>query len=778
MNKVLRLSVHQLVDFLLRAGDIDNRVFNKTTMQEGTRIHAYYQNKQGNNYISEYQLCEKFAVDGFEVTLEGRSDGIIISNDEVTIDEIKSTIAPLKEFADSEESWYLGQAKCYALMYAHEKGLDKINVRLTYIHQISEEKMIRNFSYKTSELNKFIRALIREYLQFYKLIYNRTKKRNQSAKKLAFPFKSFRKGQRELAKYAYGIARDGGTLFCEAPTGIGKTISTLFPFVKSFADEKNEKIFYLTAKNSGKEAAFNTVLLLLSKGLIASAISLTAKDKICFCPDRACNPDDCPFAKGYYSKIKDVIIESIQKYQTFSKETIKSIASEYAICPFELSLDLSLYVDIIICDYNYFFDPIVYLKRYFDEANPNTLLLIDEAHNLVDRGRNMYSASLSYESFKKAKKSLKGLDHKKFKNAAKRIEKMFLELSLNDDEYTIIEKIDQKHLNAIDAYLLAAIDISKYHNNFATDEFMDFYFELNRFSKLLDYFSNAFILYVKNNNGKYITINLMCLDPSELIYRTLHKVKGKIIFSATLSPSSYYIKMLGGSEDSPLLMLPSPFKREHLNVLVAPKVSVKYKNRDSSLSEVASYIKAFISEKIGNYFVYVPSYLYLSNLLKHLSLEDVDLFIQSQDMKEEEKEAFLSHFVDKPKKTTVGLLIVGGSFSEGIDLVDERLIGVVVVGVGIPQICFERDQIKNYFDRQDEKHGYAYSYLDPGINKILQAVGRVIRTENDKGAALLIDDRYLQNPYRSLLNNKWPQYKIVFNEIEIKKELEKFWKDY
>ena len=407
MKKLLTLSVHQLVDFLLRTGDIDNRIYNSATMQEGTLIHAFYQSRQSSNYISEYNLLEEFKVDDFRVVLEGRADGIIDLGSTAIIDEIKSTVVPLEEYFESQREWHLGQAKCYALMYAHEKNYSAVSIRLTYIHQVDKSQLIKTFDYLTSELEEEVRKLLKEYVEFFKILFDRKVKRNESAKDIQFPYGKFREGQKELAKYSYGIAQNGGILFAEAPTGIGKTISTLFPCVKSFANTENEKIFYLTAKNSGKEMAFNTTNLLIENGLEASAIEILAKDKVCFCPGKACNPDECPFAKGYYTKIRDVVKDTIKNSKSLSTQDILEIARHNALCPFELSLDLSLYMDILICDYNYFFDPIVYLKRFFDSDASNMIVLVDEAHNLVERGRDMYSASFDSYRFKQVKRSLK-----------------------------------------------------------------------------------------------------------------------------------------------------------------------------------------------------------------------------------------------------------------------------------------------------------------------------------------------------------------------------------
>ena len=774
MEKKLLLSVHQLVDFLLRTGDIDNRIYNSATMQEGTLIHAMYQSRQGDNYVSEYNLIETFDVFDFKVTLEGRADGIIDKGNTAIIDEIKSTIVDLEKYYHELRQWHLGQAKCYALMYAHAKHYDSISIRLTYIHQVDKSTLVKTFDYLTSELEKEIQYLLEEYVEFFTILFNRKIKRNETAGNIKFPYGKFREGQKELAKYSFGIAQNGGILFAEAPTGIGKTVSTLFPCVKAFANTENEKIFYLTAKNSGKEMAFNTANLLIEKGLEASAIEILAKDKVCFCPGKACNTDECPYAKGYYTKIRKVLVDSIKNRKTFTTEDITDIATHNAICPFELSLDLSLYMDIIICDYNYFFDPIVYLKRFFDTDASNMVVLVDEAHNLVERGRDMYSASISSFRFEQVKRSLRHFDYKSYKKAQTKMSKFFSNYKDYPIGDTAIEFFDGGEIAAMNNYLVACANVNKNHHDVVTEEFTDFYLELNKFIKLLDYYDETFALYVSKKDEDDIKINLFCIDPSKHLRSTLNQVKGKVIFSATLSPANYYLDVIGGDKTHPLLNLPSPFNKKHMKVLVAPKISVRYKNRQDTATKVADYIKEFVSHKVGNYFIYVPSYEYLQMLVPLLQSEDYELLVQEKDMSEIEKEMFLSCFIDKPKKTMLGVAVLGGAFSEGIDLVGERIIGVAIVGVGIPQICFERDIIRNYFDKT-EKKGYEYAYISPGINKVMQALGRVIRSETDRGVALLIDDRYLTKPYQVIFKNMYSNYEVVTSKEDIKEQVENFW---
>ena len=776
MDKSLTLSVHQLVDFLLRAGDIDNRVFNRSSMTEGSRIHSVYQAKQGSDYISEYPLNHLFVVDSVAITLHGRADGIIKrKNGEYMIDEIKTTVEDLQKFRDDNFEWHIGQAKCYALLFAIEQNLENISIRLTYIKQGEEkQKRIEEYFFYRSELEQYVHTLMEDYLAFYSIIFRHVENRKKTIEALSFPFKKYRSGQRELAKYCYVVAKNGGRFYVEAPTGIGKTMSTLFPFIKATLLDEETKIFYLTAKTSGKEAAYNAVSLLKDNGLDVNDIVITAKDKICFCKGKACNPDECPFAKGYYNKIQSVLKFTLLNYSTFDAETIIRIAKENEICPFEFELDLSLFSDIIICDYNYMFDPISYMKRYFDEDASHHLALVDEAHNLIDRSRDMYSASISFKKYQEAKKSVMHSKHVKLKRAQSKINKMFKDMLEDyEDGQTIFEHYPEDIYDILMYFINTCQDINKNDHKEMTKELLDFYLDLNEFIKLSDYYCDKYILYI-DKKGENLSINLFCLDASSFIARSLKKVKGNVLFSATLQPIDYYIDTLGGDKnEDPHLILPSPFPIDNLKILVAPKVSIKYKNRDKTYQEVAEYIQSFIKNKVGNYFIYSPSYEYMEQILQYISLNEYDYYIQEREMSEEERQAFLLNFKPEPEKTTLGFLVIGGAFSEGIDLVSDRLIGAVIIGIGMPRINYQSDQIMQYYKIRDLP-GYDYAYLNPGMNKIMQAVGRVIRSEKDRGAVLLIDERYMSHQYQDLYREEWKNYEVVLSAKEVEEIISKF----
>ena len=768
MEKSLRLSVHQLVDFLLRSGDIDNRVFNRSSMSEGSRLHSEYQGRQSSNYMSEYPLAVSLNIDEIDILLEGRADGIIKKSDgSYVIDEIKTTVEDLKIFHEQNLEWHLGQAKCYAYMFAKSNDLDYIGIKLTYIRQGKEkEQFIDSYYFNFLELEQFVFDLINDYLEFYNIIFQKQEKRNQSIESLAFPFNKYRQGQRELAKYCYATAKKGKRLFVEAPTGIGKTMSTIFPFIKAMKDDEKSKIFYLTAKTPGKEAAHQALKLLKEKGLSFSDIIITAKDKICFCKGQSCNPDECPYAKGYYDKIQTVLRYAILSYDDFDLALITRIAYENQICPFEFELDLSLFMDVIVCDYNYLFDPISYMKRYFDEDSSHFLALVDEAHNLVDRSRDMYSSSLSYESFKEARKSVKHSKLHKLKLALSKMNKMFKEyLDDEEDGNHILENFDDYTYKTIASFITTMQDINKNDNKEMSKELLSFYLDVNRFARILEFVNDNYLLYVQKEKDNII-LNISCLDASIYLRSCLKALKGAVLFSATLSPLDYFVNTLGGEEKDARLVLPSPFPKENLKIIIAPNVSIRYKKRDTSYQKVADYISSFVKNKIGNYFIFLPSYEYLHNLMPFINIEDADIFEQDREMSDEEKEAFLLNFKPNPEKTALGFVIVGGAFGEGIDLVSDRLIGAVIVGIGMPKINFVSDQIDKYFDEQGLS-GYNYAYLNPGMNKIMQALGRVIRSEEDKGAVLLIDERYLTNEYRDLFKAEWREYEVVFTPKEV-----------
>ena len=776
--KEIVLSVHGLVDFLLRSGNIDNRIFNNASMAEGSRIHLRYQQIQNNNYLSEQELSCEVIVDDFKFILSGRADGIIIGKKNPIIDEIKSTVIELEKFYEENKDWHLGQAKVYAYMYAKENSLDTMGVRLTYISQKDDEdKLIMNFTYSFEELEEYVNNLCVDYLSFYRMIDTHKNQVKISSDALEFPYGNYRTGQRELAKYVYGTILNEDTLFIEAPTGIGKTISTLFPAIKSIAKCGSEKIFYLSAKAMAKDVAFDASKLMISKGLDAKVIKLNSKEKMCFTGEHRCNPDECPFAIGYYDKLRNILTEIVQNESVINDEIINTYANRYQVCPFELQLDVSLFCDIVICDYNYLFDPIVYLKRYFELSKTNYVALIDETHNLVDRSREMYSTSLNLEEFLEVQKKFRRFKHIKFKRSLKKIIVYLSDIRDCDDEYMIQEDdFDPYFYELLMNYFRQCQDILKNFPEVNYDIFIDNFRNVNRFLKISEFIKKGFITYYQKENDNLIA-HIKCVDSSNLVKDTLRKLKSSIFFSATLTPIDYYVKCLGGNDDTPIMKLESPFPKENCLTIVRTDISTRYKDRINSYNEIAKTIDIVTKKKVGNYLVFFSSYQYLEEVYSRMNFDPSIRYIkQTRDMEDKDKNKFLSYFDVDPNKTTIGFAVLGGIFSEGIDFYSDKLIGAIVVGVGIPQISFERDLIKEHFE-SEEISGYEYAYVNPGITKIIQAAGRVIRSETDKGIIVFIDDRFAQYKYRNIIKKQYKNNEYVTNGKQIDYLLEHFWKN-
>ncbi|MFW5775137.1 MAG: ATP-dependent DNA helicase, partial [Chitinivibrionales bacterium] len=579
------------------------------------------------------------------------------------------------------------------------------------------------------------------------------------------------------AAEVYRTVKAGRHLFAQAPTGTGKTVATLFPSIKAMGEDAAEKIFYLTAKGSTAAAARDALELMRRKGLRIRSVCLTAKDKICFLSQRSCDPDDCPYCKGYYDRLGDALMNAFEK-QNLDRDAIENIAQIHSVCPFELSLDIALWCDCIICDYNYAFDPSVYLRRFFDEQDDRYVFLIDEAHNLVDRAREMFSAECISSRYTALKKKIRrGMPE--IKRALTRIITLLREIgtAMEERQFQTQQEPSPELLRRLAAFTIAAQKrLARNESHPARDDLLELYFETLSFLRIQECYDKHFCTTVTQNK-KSITVKLFCLDPSFLLKNAFKRAKATVFFSATLSPPAYFRDILGGASDARLIRIGSPFPPENLSVLIGSSISTYYKDRTDTAPQVSRMISAAVGERTGNYLVFFPSYAYLGMVQQHLSEHNPDLHLvsQSQEMDESERAAFLDNFNEGNEHTLVGLAVMGGVFGEGIDLVGDKLVGVVVVGVGLPQINHERELIKDYF-QQTGKAGFDFAYIYPGINKVLQAAGRVIRTEKDKGILLLIDKRFIRHPYSTLLPPEW-KIGYVCESDTISDALQGFWEN-
>ncbi|MDY4215065.1 MAG: ATP-dependent DNA helicase [Candidatus Onthovivens sp.] len=782
----LSLSVHQIVDFLFRSGDIDDRIYNTSSMLEGTRLHKFYQDRQGNNYLKEYYLKYIFYVDDYELIVDGRSDGIILGPI-VTIEEIKTTVDDLDHFFKENEMWHLAQAEFYAYIYAKTNNLNKINISLMYFSQNKKDRLKKLYNYDFDILEQKIYRYLNDYLSYQKTFLIKESLRDESLKNLSFPFPFIRNGQNELIESTIECVLNHTSNFVEASTGIGKTISTLYGSLCLMKDKRIDKIFYSTPKNSGFLSAINALNIFKNKDVRLTSVEIIAKDKACLNKKRIgkCNPDECKFTIGYYDKLKEVIKEIVLNNDIIDANLIKKYAIKYKMCPFELSLDLSLLADVIISDYNYIFDPISQLKRYFESPDKQykMIALIDEAHNMVNRSVDMFSAILSSSSFFKALTDLKKIRNKQIMKIYNSLEEYFnyyLEFDFSEQKEFILDSLNIDFVLRLKKY---NEEIKKYrlkHKKFKSENVDNFNRDLYRFLLIYDYYikyKDQYKLFIRSEKEDEITLNMMCLDASKFIVSSLNHFEGSIFFSATLSPIDYYINLIVNNNNNvKTLSLPSPFKKENFKVLVDNSTSFIYKDRLLTIDKIKEYILTFSKKRKGNYMVFCPSYKYLETLKLVLKDDDLNIIYQEKNMNNVSKDLFLNEFKEKVNKTTVGVVVLGGIFSEGIDLVGDRLNGVIILGIGLPSISFENELKKEYYNSLSY-NGFEYAYINVGINKITQALGRLIRSENDKGIALLIDYRYKNKTYIPLFNDKWSNHKVIKNKYELEDELDKFYKN-
>ncbi len=801
----LRVSVRQLVEFILREGSIDNRKSSgsDTAMQEGSRIHKMLQRRMGSEYHAEIGLNYTWASEEYDIIIEGRADGIIDHNwgmhtpeetgkeeNKVVIDEIKGTYRDLKRIT-APVGVHLAQAKCYAFMYASEHHLDQIGVRMTYCQMETEELKYFHEDYTIQELKGWFEDLMLEYKKWADFQFTWNTVRTASIRQLAFPF-PYREGQKELVTYVYQTIYHKRKLFLEAPTGVGKTISTVFPAVKSMGEGLIEKIFYLTAKTITRTVAQECFGLLQQNGLQMKTIVLTAKDKICFMKqeetakeEAECNPEACPYADGHYDRINDAMYDLLTHEAHFTREKVQAYAAKHQVCPFELSLDMSLFADAVICDYNYVFDPRVYLKRFFADGlgKRDYVFLIDETHNLLDRGREMYSAALNKDSFLSTKRLVKELSPRIAKLLDK-CNKELLVMKRQCESYRREEEIDGfvRMLN----HLYAAIDdFLDEHDMFPNKkELLDFYFEAAHFLNIYEIMDENYVVYSQLlDNGDFM-LKLFCVNPARNLRQCMHKGRSTILFSATLLPIQYYKKLLGGEPTDYEVYAKSTFDEKKKALFIANDVTSKYARRsEREFLRIAEYIYEVVRQRHGNYMVFLPSHLFLEQVYRcfmegYYQADFMECIVQEDYMSEAKREEFLLRFHQEAADASVliGFCVMGGIFSEGIDLKRDSLIGAVIVGTGIPQVGCERELLKQHFDAQGE-NGFDYAYRYPGMNKVLQSAGRVIRTAEDIGVVALLDERFLEPQYRRMFPREWSQYEVV-SVSGIAGRVERFWNEW
>lgn len=800
----LTVSVRNFVEFLLRSGNIDNRIkasgSDVETMQEGARIHRMIQHKMGIEYHPEVSVFYVHSFDNYDLKVEGRADGII-EGDTFTVDEIKTTHKDLIKVVNPDPV-HLAQAKCYAYFILKElnealdskvvtgeeiavsgdKSFTEICVRMTYCNADTLQCKYFHETYTFAELEAFFMELLMQYKKWADFELEWPSVRNVSIDSLTFPF-DYRAGQKELIGQIYHTIVNDNRLFVEAPTGTGKTIATLYPSIKAMGEGRSRRIFYLTAKTITRTAACDCIDLLRDKDLRLKSVVITAKEKICMCTENTkCNPDDCPYANGHYDRVNDAVYDMLSNEDSYTREVVMEYANKHMVCPFELCLDMSLFSDTIICDYNYVFDPNVYLRRFFAEGiRDDYIFLVDEAHNLVERAMSMYSAELTKEQFLKMKALVRPFDAALARSLEK-CNKRFLELKHECEKCSVIDDISPLVISLLTCKSNCDRFLEENDNFPDKEELLDFYFDLRHFLNMYENITeDDYLIYNRVNENNEFVVKLLCTNPARSLKQSLDKGISTIFFSATLLPIQYFKDMLTGEDDS-AVYANSIFDPKKRGLFIAKDVSSKYSRRnDTEYYNIAGYINTAIRAHHGNYIVFFPSYSFMKSVIEPFEEcfldEDIMLLKQNPRMSEEEREFFLNCFsdgvTDLKFKSLVGFCVMGGIFSEGIDLKGENLIGSIIIGTGLPMVSDEREILKNKYD-EEGFNGFDYAYRYPGMNKVLQAAGRVIRTEEDTGVVLLLDERFLQQSYVKLFPREWKNVKQVYSG-NVRTMMQSFW---
>lgn len=775
---IVRISVRNLVEFILRNGDLvsGSGTADKEAMLKGSRLHRKIQKQMGSHYQPEVSLKKDTEYDDLILRVEGRADGIFLQDEQFCIDEIKGVYKKL-ELMEEPVLVHRAQALCYAWIYLDAHDLEKIDIQMTYAHLDTE--VIKRFreTLTRAELKQWYEELTDSYHKWLAYQIEWRKKRNESMENLEFPF-AYRKGQREMVSGIYHAISKKEQIFIQAPTGVGKTMSAVFPAVRAIGQGMAETVFYLTARTITRTVAQDAFEILRDRGLLFKVITITAKEKLCFCDKPECDPEKCPYAKGHYDRINDAVYELWTTEQSFDRETLLRHAQKWQVCPFEMSLDLAIWMDGVICDYNYVFDPNVCLKRFFGEnVSGNYLFLIDEAHNLVDRGREMYSASICLNNVIETRKFVKPYSQKLWKKLGK-VKKQMEELRQNCGEWKVEENAGVLPISLLSVQGELDQFLEESPAQEVVDGILDFYFEVRDFLNISELVDDNYVIYTAfDENGRFY-MKLFCVNPAENLQKCLDKGNSTVFFSATLLPLQYYRKMLSTRSENFGMYVESPFEQKKRCLMICRDVSSKYTRRGyEEYRKIAEYIARMSWQKKGNYMVFFPSYRLMEDVYQvyqdEFSVSWVRCISQHASMTELEREEFLEEFTEETEETLVGFCVMGGIFSEGIDLIGDRLIGAAVVGTGLPQVNCEREILKGYYDEKGEQ-GFDYAYRYPGMNKVLQAAGRVIRTKEDTGAILLMDERFLNRDYRNLFPREWNDA-CTCTLGNVEKHLQAFW---
>ena len=753
--------MRELVAFVHRTGGLAGTGAFRASDRalEGGRAHRRVQGRRTGDYEAEVTVEWKAIRGSVDLTLSGRIDGLRANDSPPVVEEIKS----VDQFWDgTADPLHLAQLKIYAAILAIQRDWAEVELHLTYLNLETDGETVLPFRLTRAEWEEFFESTLGAWFDWLEVEARWISLRNTSLEKLEFPFEGFRGGQRELARRVYRAIRDRRHLFAEAPTGLGKTIATLFPAVKALPLLGDGKVFFLTAKTPGRIAAAEAAGHLRRAGARLRSLTLTAKNRICFTENPAgCDPRVCPYAIGYHDRIRPALRELLE-HETLDREIVESVARKHTVCPFELSLDASSWCDIVIGDFNHAFDPSARLQRHFAEGGGRHVILVDEAHNLVDRSRDMHSATITPENLEVRPGAARAKGAAKVRRALESARALLVEavgmpcsnfLPARDyHDGSVFLEIPKNLLSSCrDAARSLEGLLASLKPGTDLGGWIEPWFALNDWLRAAEVFDDTcrFLIHPQEQSA-----TVYCADPSSRLRADLKTLRSAVFFSATLSPMDYFHELLGGTKEDASAVFDSPFKPDQMRLRILA-ADLTYKGRAASLDRVADAVTEHLQDTPGNHLIFCPSLAYLDELAAKLDdlLPAGSLLVQSGGMSESERHAFLDSF--QPGSRTIALAVLGGIFAEGVDLPGERLVGVTVIGTGLPRLSLERDILQSYFE-DTKGSGFDYAYRFPGMQRVLQAVGRLIRTETDTGSILLVDRRFLEPRHRMLFPPWWP----------------------
>jgi len=755
-NKPTTVAIKTLVEFAAKSGSLDRKFTPSPSGQEGIEGHKRVTATRSKTYQTEIGLSITYG----DITFRGRADGY--APDTHCIEEIKTFYGDVQLIPENHQQLHWAQARCYGWMYCETFGCDEINLSLVYFNLTDEQEYPLEETWSAIELRKYGEALAEKYCQWQAQINQRLQQLDNWIHQLTFPFGKMHDSQRIMAEAVYKAAATGRVLLAEAPTGTGKTLAGLFPAIKAMSRTPVDKIFYLTAKTTGKQLALETIQLIASDKTETAAVplralELTAKEKSCLEPDKKCMGNSCPYAFNFYTKL-EAARQAAYAITVLDKKSLDALAYEFEICPFYLSMEMSRWVDIIVADVNYYFDGTPLLLGLTSEFDWKPYLLVDESHNLIDRGRSMYSASLHRSDLLIAKKNSPAPIKKALEKINKAWLKLLKDLPENTEQLSLLSVLPDKLALALLEFTNTYIEFLQKNPEHKVQETIvqELFFDALNYQKVVEVFDEDFCIDMQGVGTKAEILTLRNLIPATPLSARLSFSHCACFFSATLHPAYYYQSLLGLPDDTVHIKVPSPFKAAQLEINIAHGLSTRYKDRSAAIQPICKIIAEQIHKEPGNALVFFPSYDFLqkveSVLRADLQTHDITLIVQSKRMNEEDRQQFIEQF--NIHNNLLGLAVLGGAFSEGIDLPGDTLKGVFIATLGLPQVNPVNEHLRSAMQARFSQ-GYHFTYIYPGIQKVIQAAGRVIRTKKDSGYLWLLDERYEQQDIKNLLPDWW-----------------------